>query len=64
VLFLLLTVCTIIPWRLAFDGESFAWEIAYYVIDLIFVVDIILTFFTTYTGDKGVIEIENKAMIA
>jgi hypothetical protein len=64
VLTLLLTICTIIPWRLAFDGESREWEITYYVVDGIFFVDIILTFFTTFTSKGGMVEMEDKVVIA
>jgi hypothetical protein len=63
VMFLLLIVCTIIPWRLAFAGENYNWEITYYIIDSIFFVDIILTFHTTISGLYGV-EIDDKKMIA
>jgi hypothetical protein len=64
VLGLLLTVCTIIPWRLAFDGESHGWEIAYYVIDGIFFIDLVMTFFTTIPSETGLGEIDDKAAIA
>ena len=64
VLLLLLTICTIIPWRLAFDGESLNWEITYYLIDVIFGIDIILTFFTSISSKSGMVEIDDKKIIA
>jgi hypothetical protein len=64
ILMLLLIVCTIIPWRLAFDGENFTWEIVYYCIDSLFAIDIVLTFFTTIPGKNGMVEINDKKIIA
>jgi hypothetical protein len=65
VLVLLLAVCTVIPWRLAFDGESFGWELTYTIVDSCFFIDIILTFFTTITSPThNQVEIEDKKEIA
>ena len=44
---LLVLVCLVIPYRLAFAKKSFIWELTYYFIDFLFFVDIILTFMTT-----------------
>jgi hypothetical protein len=44
----------IVPVRLAFqDDEPIGWVVAYSAVDLSFLIDIILTFFTSYTdGDN------------
>jgi hypothetical protein len=51
VVFLLVFVCIVIPFRLTFipqkSDDNQRWEIAYYVIDGMFGVDIVLTFFTS-----------------
>ena len=65
VLVLLLVISIIIPIRLAFvEHESKEWRIAYYTIDALFFIDIILTFFTSITDDLGVTEITGKKDIA
>ena len=50
ILALLMAVCLIVPWRLAFsDAEDKTYLIFYIVTDSLFLIDIILTFFTTVT---------------
>ena len=50
ILALLLLISIIVPWRLAFYDESDAgWQAAYFIVDMFFFIDIILTFFTSVT---------------
>jgi hypothetical protein len=56
-------VCTIIPWRLAFAKDSVEWDTAYYVMDSMFLIDMILTFFTSFPKND-MIEIVDKVAIA
>jgi hypothetical protein len=45
---LLLFCVVVIPYRLAFsDEESFTWETIYYVMDFFFLIDMVISFFTT-----------------
>jgi hypothetical protein len=60
IVILLVIVCTIIPWRLAFAGESKSWDIAYYCMDSMFLIDMILTFFTSIPSSEGMLEITDK----
>jgi hypothetical protein len=40
----------VVPWRLAFsNSDPLGWTIVYAIIDLVFLTDLILTFFTSYT---------------
>ena len=65
ILILLILVCLVVPWRLAFyDENSFNWMIAYFSIDFFFLLDIILTFFTSVSDDQNIGEIVNKKQIA
>jgi len=64
IVILLVVVCTIIPWRLAFDGESKSWDITYYLMDSMFLLDMIVTFFTTIPSTEGMTEITDKKEIA
>ena len=53
------------PYRLAFaQYESKAWQVVYITTDIMFLIDIILTFFTSVTDDKQVYEITDKWEIA
>lgn len=62
---LLIMVCMIIPFRLAFsDDESLEWDIAYYVMDFFFLLDMILSFFTTYSDPDKATEIADRKEIA
>lgn len=56
---LLLFLTVIVPVRLAFaDEDPLSWKIIYNWIDISFLIDIILTFFTSYTNDEGIEECE------
>ena len=48
---LLFTTC-VVPWRLAFsDSDPIGWTSVYLIIDFIYCIEVILTFFTSYTDD-------------
>ncbi len=48
----LLFTTFVVPWRLAFtDSDSIAWTSVYLIIDVIYLIDVILTFFTSYTDE-------------
>ena len=70
IIFLLIIVCTIIPWRLAFAEEDQTptakqvWEYVYYGIDFLFFLDMIFTFFTTIPSTEGMTEIYDHKVIA
>lgn len=52
ILFILLAICTIIPYRLAFDDrDTLGWIMTYAAIDICFFLDIIISFFTTFTDE-------------
>lgn len=66
---LIITAClvftaTVLPFRLAFsETETIGWKVVYILIDLFFLLDIILTFFTSYTNedeDGGAEVLDNK----
>jgi hypothetical protein len=58
---LLIIVCVIIPFRLAFIEEySYSWEVTYYIFDLFFLIDILLTFNTSYTSELRKKEIVDR----
>lgn len=64
-MFVLLITTVIVPYRLAFvDIESTEWVITYYVIDSLFLIDIILWFFTSYTDTYKQIEVVQHKLIA
>ena len=65
VLVLVLVVSIIVPTRLAFaTSEPITWVIFYAVTDLIFFIDIIITFFTSISDRDKVYEITDKREIA
>ena len=64
IIILLIVVCTIIPWRLAFSEDTFGWEIMYYVMDFFFLLDMIFTFFTTIPSTEHMVEIYDHKIIA
>ena len=65
VVFLLLTVSLIVPYRLAFDpSDSPFWIAVYYGIDANFVMDAILTFFTATIDPKTQVVQTDKKIIA
>lgn len=45
---LLVIICLIIPYRIAFSEPDRNWEMTYYIFDSFFFIDMILTFNTTY----------------
>ncbi len=54
-----------VPWRLAFsDGDPPGWMAVYFLIDAIFLIDIVFTFFTSYTDDITQNEVTDKKSIA
>ena len=65
ILILLLVVSIIVPVRLAFaESEDLDWLLFYLVTDCFFLIDIILTFFTSINDSQKVYEIVNKRYIA
>lgn len=62
---ILLITTFIIPYRLAFiEEETTDWEITYYIFDLMFAIDMVLCFFTTFTDPYKQIEITSHKKIA
>ncbi len=50
---ILLVTTIVVPWRLAFvDEETITFNSIYYTIDIIFFVDIILNFLTTFLDEN------------
>ena len=65
ILVLLLGVSIIVPWRVAFnDIEPVEWLVAYLITDSFFLIDIVLTFFTSITKEDEVYETTDKKEIA
>ena len=69
ILALLLFISLVVPWRLAFSGDDneegvSSWLIFFWIIDSFFLVDIVLTFFTSVTDEKDFKEITDKKRIA
>ena len=65
ILVLLLLVCIIVPYRLAFyPDQSGPWVIFYLVMDFCFFLDIIVTFFTSVPDDETCTEITDRQKIA
>lgn len=53
IMLLLLFISIVVPTRLAFtDEETFSWMIVYAFIDLMFLLDILIIFFTSYTSKQ------------
>ena len=62
---LLLIVSLIVPVRLAFvEQDSTSWFVFYTITDVFFLIDLILTFFTSVPDEKRVYEITDKEVIA
>ena len=62
---LLLIVSLIVPVRLAFvERDSASWFVFYTITDVFFLIDLILTFFTSVPDEKRVYEITDKEVIA
>ena len=65
VLVALLFITLVVPVRLVFtQNESSAWIFIYALIDLIFLTDIVMTFFTTYTDQHTSLEETRHKRIA
>ena len=65
VCFLLLFCVVVIPYRLAFaDVYEVSWEITYYIMDFCFLLDIIISFFTTIPNPEKMEQITDKKKIA
>ena len=64
--FLLLFICAIMPYHMAFKAQhdSLIWCISYYLIDVFFLIDLILMFFTTIPETDRLIEITERKKIA
>ena len=62
----LVFVSIILPYRMAFyDNEnSVAWTCVWLFIDVYFLIDVILTFFTTFTDAETNVEVANHKRIA
>jgi len=53
IMVILVIITLIVPWRLAFvDVETLPFTSMYYAIDIIFFIDIILNFLTSYLDEK------------
>jgi lysylphosphatidylglycerol synthetase-like protein (DUF2156 family) len=63
-------VILVLPTRIAFQYDSDetgvepAWQAIYNFIDFMFLIDIVLTFFTSYTDEMQNIEITDRKLIA
>ena len=65
IVFLLLLVSIIVPFRLAFSPtDGFDWVVTYSAIDSFFFIDMILTFFTAVVDHKSQNIYTSKAVIA
>ena len=65
VLLLLLIVSMIVPVRLAFvEQDDASWFAFYTFADIFFLLDLVLTFFTSVHDEKKVYEITDKKIIA
>lgn len=62
----LLIITVIIPYRLAFviEDDDMAWQIVYYFFDVMFSLDIVFCFLTTYTDKYNKLEITDIKLIA
>ena len=61
---LLLSVCAILPLNIALRNETRGWCYAYLIIDLVFLLDIVLSFFMTIPRDEKKEECDNRWEIA
>lgn len=53
---LLLFVAIVLPYRTAFDSDDepdMGWSITYSIINILFLFDVVITFFTVYKDEKG-----------
>ena len=54
----------VVPVRLAFeDNDPLGWKIAYSIVDVSFLVDIILTFFTSFTDSYNLEVTDHKRIM-
>lgn len=56
---ILLITCLLTPWRIAFGEETdpIEWQIISYTIDLLFLIDIVVIFFSAYyDGEFAIVE--------
>lgn len=64
-MFLLIAVCLVVPVRIAFEEEeSGSWLVIYALTDVLFFIDLILNFFTSYTDETHMREITDHKKIA
>ena len=64
-IFLALTVvCLVIPFHIAFMYEDTIWCGIFFVIDLIFIADIVVSFFTSIPETQDSDEVTDKRVIA
>lgn len=62
---LLIAVCLVVPVRIAFEEEeSGSWLVIYALTDVLFFIDLILNFFTSYTDETHMREITDHKKIA
>lgn len=65
IIVLLLFVCVVIPFRIAFvKVQDSAWTLTFAIIDGFFFVDMVLTFFTSVSDEQKMTEISDKKVIA
>lgn len=65
IMLVLLIVTVIIPYRLAFVIEDdMAWKVLYYFFDVMFALDIVFCFLTSYTDKYNKIEVTDIKLIA
>ena len=61
---LLMFLTLVVPIRLAFfDNDEIGWVVAYSVIDFSFLIDIILTFFTSFTDGNNLEVTKHKQIM-
>jgi hypothetical protein len=65
IMIILIFISIVVPFRLAFveDDDSF-WKIAYFVMDICFLIDILLTFVTSITLPDSSLECYEHSVIA
>ena len=65
ILLVLLVISLVVPYRLAFaTSESYSWTVVYVTTDILFFIDIILTFFTSVSDEQKVYDITDRCEIA
>ena len=61
---LLVFVCVVTPLHIAFNYVTYWWCMSYYLIDFLFMIDIIVIFFTTLSETDEQPEITDRKQIA